>query len=133
MPDFDQHGYLPAGIHRCRVTEIVERFGIGSPEREVETQELLQFIEWAKRAGVRRLIINGSFVTDKVDPNDVDVVILPGTDYPRHESPLSDATTMWPFLHVLVAADDADLENWALGDFGTDRAGQTKGVLELIL
>ena len=33
--------------------------------------------EIAKRAGVQRLIINGSFVTAIVEPNDVDCVLLP--------------------------------------------------------
>jgi hypothetical protein len=56
LPRFNEHGYLPAGIHPCPVAELVARFGTGSPEREVETQELLGFIDWARLAGVRRLI-----------------------------------------------------------------------------
>jgi len=40
---------------------------------------------------------------------------------------------LWPFLQVLVAADDADLEIWAIADFGTDREGRPKGVVEVIL
>lgn len=60
LPPFDEHGYLPPGIHRCNAEALVQRFGVGSPEREVETSELVQFIAWAKRAGVLRLIINGS-------------------------------------------------------------------------
>jgi hypothetical protein len=33
--------------------EVVQRFGGGSLEREVETQELHEFVDWARRAGVR--------------------------------------------------------------------------------
>jgi len=40
---------------------------------------------------------------------------------------------IWPFLHVLVAADQADLEAWAMRDFGTDRQRRPKGVVEVIL
>jgi hypothetical protein len=58
------------------IEEIVDRFGHGLPEREVEIRELMELIAWAKQHSVRRLIINGSFVTEKRDPNDVDVVLL---------------------------------------------------------
>ena len=44
-----------------------------------------------------------------------------------------DEELIWPFLHVLVAADQADLEDWAMRDFGTDRQRRPKGVVEVIL
>ena len=113
--------------------ELEERFGFGSPEREVETQELLQLIDWCQRAGVRRMIVNGSFVTSKESPNDVDVVLLPGADYPRGQAEVGDEELLWPFLQVIVADDDADLDRWALDDFGTDRNQQLKGVVEVRL
>ena len=77
LPPFDESGNLPGGIHPASIEEIVSRFGHGSPEREVEVRELLQLVAWARGHGVRRLIVNGSFVTDKREPNDVDVVLLP--------------------------------------------------------
>jgi hypothetical protein len=40
---------------------------------------------------------------------------------------------IWPFLHILVAADDEDMEQWILQDFGTDRDLRPKGVVEVIL
>lgn len=83
LPPFDGVGNLPSGSHPCSIAELVERFGSGSEEREAEISELLHFIEAAKAAGVRRLIVNGSFVTGKLAADDVDVVILPGSDYPR--------------------------------------------------
>jgi hypothetical protein len=133
LPAFDRDGNLPFGIHPGAVDELVTRFGSGSSERELEIQELIQFIEWARRAGVRRLIINGSFVTQKDAPNDVDIVILPGADYPRDQRPVGEEETLWPFLQIFVADDDADLEAWALQDFGTDRDFHKKGVVEVIL
>jgi hypothetical protein len=39
----------------------------------------------------------------------------------------------WPFLQILVAADELDLERWAIGDFGTNREGRPKGVVEVTL
>src|SRR5271157_6553999 len=121
LPLFNELGYLPSGIHPCILAELVARFGTGSPEREVETQELLGFIDWARQAGVQRVIVNGSYATDAATPQDVDLVILPGPDYPKDQQSAVDEELNWPFLHVLVAADQADLEAWAMRDFGTDR------------
>ncbi len=36
---------------------------------------------------------------------------------------------LWPFLHVLVSADDAEPEAWAVKDFGTGRQQRSKGVV----
>jgi hypothetical protein len=133
LPPFDDRGNLPSGIHSCDTDELVTRFGSGSPEREIETQELLDFIAWARTSGIHRLIINGSYVTAKSAPNDVDIVILPGPNYPRDEPPFDEQGSRWPFLQILIAVDEADLEEWSLQDFGTDRIGNYKGVIEVTL
>src|SRR5437588_9483697 len=132
LPPFDDIGHLPPGIHKCSVAELAERFGTGSDEREAEIDELRKFIETAWAAGVRRVLVNGSFVTGKLAPNDVDVVILPGPDYPRQGANLDDNERIWPFLQIIVAADDADFDAWASRQFATDRHGRPKGVLEVI-
>jgi hypothetical protein len=129
LPEFDQYGNLPVGIHRCSIEELVERFGHGSAEREVEAKELMRFIEWAKLAGVRRLLVNGSYITSKLRPNDVDVVILSDSD----EALPSDEEIHWPFLHVLIAADEADFQRWANEDFASDRDDRRKGIVEVLL
>jgi hypothetical protein len=133
LPPFDDFGNLPPGIHSCSVAELVTRFGTGSEEREAETSELLQFIDAARIAGVRRLLVNGSFVTGKLAPNDVDVVFLSGPDYPRSGQRLDDEELVWPFLQIIVAADDADFEAWATRQFATDRRKRLKGVVEVVL
>jgi uncharacterized protein DUF6932 len=133
LPDFDEHGNLPAGIQFSSIEEVRERFENGSPEREVETKELAELIEWAKAAGVRRLIVDGSCVTAKVSPNDVDVVILPGPQtIPTGQSAVEMAKR-WPFVHLIVATDEADFERWALHDFGIDRDQRLRGVVEIRL
>ena len=133
LPPFDEFGYLPPGIHPCGVEELIAKFGHGSPEREVEAQELLDFFAWARKAGIERIIVNGSYVTTKTAPNDVDVVILPGTGYPRGELACEEQEARWPFLQILIAADETDLEEWSLQDFGTDRNRRVKGVIEVVL
>lgn len=131
LPSFDEHGNLPPGIHRCTIEELIQHFGTGSVEREVEIQELLEFIAWAREADIQRVIVNGSFVTSKESPNDVDVVILPGPNYPRSQNPAFEEITRFPFLQIVVAADEDDLIMWVSQDFGTDR--RPKGVVEVLL
>ena len=36
-------------------------------------------------------------------------------------------------LSILVAADESDFQQWAVGDFATDRQGRAKGVVEIEL
>ena len=133
LPPFDDFGNLPPGIHACSVEDLIGRFGSGSEERQAQINELLQFIEAAKTAGVRRLMVNCSFVTGKLAPNDVDVVFLPGPDYPRNSPELDADELVWPFLQIIVAADDADFEAWAARQFATDRRKRPKEVVEVIL
>ena len=94
---------------------------------------MLEFARAAKAAGVRRLMVNGSFVTSKAAPNDVDVVFLPGPNFSWQDQRLDSDELIWPFLQIIVAADDADFEAWAIRQFATDRRRRPKGVVELIL
>ena len=132
LPLFDDRGYLPPGVHRCSVDELAERFGQGSPERLVEMSELREFFDWCRQMRITRVLINGSFTTAKKSPNDVDVVILLGSDCPCDEERLLDDFARWPFLHLAVAVDDDDFVAWGTETFGTDRRDFPKGVVEVL-
>ena len=133
LPEFSAQGVLPVGLHVCSETELADRFGEGSPEREVEIIELRRFIAWCRRTGVRRLLVNGSFVTIKVAPIDVDVVILPKPDVTASELPPKSEDLVWPFLQVQVAVDENDFNLWASVDFAIDHRGVPKGAVEIEL
>jgi hypothetical protein len=133
LPAFDEFGNLPPGFHRCTLEEVAARYGHGSPEREVETAELARFVMWARQAGVARILVDGSYITSEVTPNDIDLVILPGPGYPAVAGTARGAIGQWPFLHVQIAADTADLEQWARVEFGKDRDRHPKGIVEIVL
>lgn len=82
--------------------------------------------------GVRRILVNGSFVTGKLSPNDVDVVFLPGEEYPGDELALNDPERNWPFLQVIEAITDVEFEEWGFKAFGIDKRRNPKGVVEVI-
>ena len=64
----NDEGYLPEGVHEATVEEIVLRFGQASELRQVQMEYIVWLVDLARRAGVQRLIINGSFVSDRLDP-----------------------------------------------------------------
>ena len=107
IPPFDDFGNLPPGIHRATIEEVRDRFGDGSPEREAEMDELAAFANWAKAFGIIRIIVNGSFVTGRLSPGDVDVIILPG---PNADMDALPNDLDFPFLQIIMAADDSDLQ-----------------------
>ena len=133
LPALDANGNLPPGVHRCSPEELGARFGLGSAERQVETAELIDFVRWARQAAISRILVNGSYTTAKHAPNDVDVVVLPGAGYPSPAGAIGTSANQWPFLHIQVAADAADLDQWVRVDFGTDRQGNSKGIVEIEL
>jgi hypothetical protein len=74
IPEFDERGYLPAGVHPATLPEVDARFGQQSEVRRVQMESLRWLVDLVERAGARRLIVNGSFVTDLLEPNDIDCV-----------------------------------------------------------
>jgi hypothetical protein len=133
LPDFDENGNLPPGIHRATIEEVAARFGQGSDERRVETKELIRFVDWARRAFVQRVLVNGSYVTDSQSPADVDIVILPSIATLGDPQYGQFGDLAWPFLHIFVAVDELDFERWGEEDFATSRRKHRKGVVELVL
>ena len=131
IPPFNEHGYLPSGIHPATIDEVAARFGRESEVRRVQMESIRWLVDVARRAGINRLVLNGSFVTDVLEPNDVDCVLLIGTGFPRDESAEAELLAGLPFLELsLVSQGDFDL----LVDefFATDRQSNEKGLVEVI-
>jgi hypothetical protein len=79
IPPFESTGLLPPDLHDCTLSEIESRFGAfqGSDRRPRLWLKFLEFFREAKASGViESLILDGSFVTDKPAPNDIDVVVV---------------------------------------------------------
>jgi hypothetical protein len=77
LPEFNEAGDLPEGMHSATLAEVVARFGVGSARRQEVTDRLVRIHELALRTGeLDRLVIFGSYVSDTAEPNDVDVVLV---------------------------------------------------------
>jgi hypothetical protein len=81
IPPFRPDGYLPEGIHQCSEAEATFRFGAGTRWRRRLTLRLRRWIELGHAAGARRLLVDGSYVTEKAEPGDVDAVLLLPTNF----------------------------------------------------
>ncbi len=130
IPAFNEHGYLPPGIHPATLDEIEQRFGQESELRRDQMESLHWLVDLARRAGVQRLIINGSFVTDAYEPNDVDCVLVVVLGYRRDSKPAEELERGLPFLDIdLVEPEGLDE---LVGIFGEDRFWMPKGMIEVI-
>lgn len=69
--NYNVDGYLPEGIHTLTWDEFKEQFGF-SPRRKVLMQGLFAVIQILKECGCDAIYIDGSFVTDKLEPDDWD-------------------------------------------------------------
>jgi len=77
LPQLTEYGELPLGVHPAPLHEVLDRFGVGSDQRKALALRLMRVYRVAQASGhLARFVIFGSFVTGKIDPNDVDVFLL---------------------------------------------------------
>jgi hypothetical protein len=77
LPSFNTSGDLPVGVHATSLHEALARFGAGSGQRKVLALRLERIYQAACASGhLARFVVFGSFVTNKLEPNDVDVFLL---------------------------------------------------------
>ena len=71
IPELNESGFLPPGIHVATLEEVEARFG-ASPHRRQLFRGLRAVAEVLRHAGCPALYLDGSFATGKDLPNDFD-------------------------------------------------------------
>ena len=71
IPQFTDEGLLPPGVHETDLEELREKMG-WSRKRQRLLEGLEEALELMAPCGVVRVYLDGSFVTDKDRPNDID-------------------------------------------------------------
>ena len=74
IPLFNENGELPDGEYVVSLDEIETKFGCSNEQRRRLMQGLRAATANFRKANVRKLWIDGSFITDKENPNDIDGV-----------------------------------------------------------
>ena len=119
IPPFRPDGYLPEGVHVCSEAEVLFRFGSSSRRRRRLVLRLRRWIELGRQVGARRLLVDGSFVTAKEEPHDIDSVILLPRDFTQQlERESAPALELEEMLltrrpeEIFAAEDETDWQEW---------------------
>jgi len=141
IPDFREDGYLPEGLHLATEAEVIFRFGTSTNQRRRLALQLRRWIELARSVAAKRLFVDGSFVTVKPEPNDVDAVIwLAGDFVDRVSRGDIEAIELETMLltrrpeEIFAAEDQRDWDDW-VEFFSRTREldGRRKGIVEVEL
>lgn len=141
IPELREDGYLPEGLHLANEAEATFRFGSSTPRRRRLVLRLRRWLELARLTKARRFLVDGSFVTAKDDPNDIDAVVLLADDFEEQVSGGSDAALELEEMlltrrpeEIFAAEDLRDWEEW-VEFFGRtrERDGRRKGIVEVRL
>lgn len=147
IPPFDTGtGYLPPGLHSATEAEIQSRLGSLNAQRQKLFGHLQRLVAAARSVKAERMLIDGSFVTDKErlqdePPNDIDCALW----LSPHIGQLvkeANADAMFIFgmnatnklgpIDLHLALSQGRWDGW-VNFFGTDREEIPKGCVEVIL
>jgi len=141
IPPFRSDGYLPEGVHVCTEPDAIFRFGGGSRRRRRLIARLRRWLDLARQVGARRLLLDGSFVTAKIEPEDVDAVLFLPADFGQQvERGNAAAVELEAMLltrqpeEIFAAEDELDWQDW-VAFFSRTREldGRGKGLVEIAL
>ena len=119
IPAFREDGYLPEGLHAASEAETLFRFGSSNRRRRSLALRLRHWLSLARSVAAKRFLLDGSFVTVKVRPADVDAVVLLPADFEQQVRAEKEAavelfeimTTRRP-EDLFAAEDGADWRSW---------------------
>jgi hypothetical protein len=140
IPGFRADGYLPEGLHRASEAEVLFRFGTSTRRRRRLALRLRRWIELARSVGALRLLVDGSFVTAKGEPKDIDAVLLLPPDFQEQvEQGKPAALELEEMLltrrpeELFAAEDDTDWDEWVEFFSRTREAdARRKGLVEIV-
>jgi hypothetical protein len=114
---------------------------VKQPRRRRLALRLRRWVSLARQVRARRLLVDGSFVTETQNPNDVDaVVLLPGDFLQQITWGVDHALELEQMLltrrpeEIFAAEDESDWNDW-VEFFGRTREfdGRRKGLVEIQL
>lgn len=141
IPAFRSDGYLPEGMYLASEAEVTFRFGTENRRRRQLIIRVRRWIELARLIKASRLFIDGSFVTAKSRPNDVDAVVLLPSNFEWQVAANSDAAAEFEQMlltrrpeEIFAAEDETDWLEWVEFFSRTrEEDGRRKGLVEIQL
>jgi len=142
LPEFNNAGDLPSGVYKSLLADVGMRFGKGSDRRKLLMHRLERIHQIALHTGyLARFVVFGSFITDKLEPNDVDVFMIMDDNFemglltgePRllfaDHGTAQDyfgASVFWMRRMAAIGGEQAAIEDWQIKRDGTER-----GIVEI--
>lgn len=143
IPEFTELGLLPAGLHDCTLDELQRRFDGGFASHRYRLfQRLRSYLLRVKDCGlVAWVAVDGSFVTTKEAPGDIDLVVVLHATHDcaavLTEEQIQILSKKWVSRHFefdmfTAPEDSAECREWL--EFFTQVKGRpdlTKGILKV--
>ena len=76
MLKFNPSGYLPEGIHEITLEKFQTIFGFNNKRKDMIREGLIPFLNELAPHKVQRVYLDGSFVTNKENPGDIDGYVM---------------------------------------------------------
>lgn len=145
IPQLDDNGKLPPGKHTATLKEVEDMFVYNSKRKEI-FEGLNKLITLLRSISCGTIYLDGSFVTSKPRPGDIDVCWQEGTgtdyDYEYKNAPILQPTASNRKYHKDVFKADIFPANireqgskkYFLDFFQTDKdTGEKKGIIKIDL
>jgi hypothetical protein len=141
-PAFNDEGDLPVGLYRAGLQEVLDHFGQSSTRRQIIATRLERIYRLACSTGqVARFGVFGSFVTEKEEPNDVDVIMIMEDSFDlasvsgeaalvfQHNEADAHfgASVFWVRRSAALGGEQAMIEHWQVR-----REGGRRGIVEIV-
>jgi predicted nucleotidyltransferase len=142
FPNFDGKGDLPVGVYTASLQDVLQHFGTSTAKRLQVAWRLERIHNIASSTGkVARFVIFGSFVTNKLEPNDVDVFIIMENDFDARTlageaqilfdhlrcQAYFGASVFWVRRITAWGGEQSAIEDWQI-----KRDGSKRGIVEII-
>jgi hypothetical protein len=138
---FNDSGDPPEGVHKASLDDVVQHFA-KTPRRAVTCRRLERIYGLAQSTGhLARLIVFGSFITAKSEPNDIDIFLLMDDSFDVQQvsaearfvfdhsaaQNLLGASVFWIRRAAALGGEEATIAHWQI-----KRDGGKRGIVEVV-
>jgi len=138
LPEFNKYGNLPAGIYKSSISCIENKFGTSSVKRILLFNDFRKFLKMLSpfMKNIKRLILDGSFVTSKESPGDIDCIMIIENNFrftPEIVEKLVNSKKLYNIHLFIFEEKDTERHRGIFNFFGKDKDLNPKGIIEVIL
>ena len=132
LPALRADGTLPPGVYQASLDEVFAAFPATTPERVALNNALADCVATVQRLSLAdQMVLDGSYLTGKSDPGDVDMAVLtPGIYQLAGEQRFGAEGINVQLLDIQFAHDLLSFQGW-IAFFSLARDGAPKGVVTI--